>query len=122
MKSTKEFLLGEIFGGAERFSLSKLGDILEKVALDVGCGDGQMSAALKSRGTTVIRLDIDRAALAKAVQSHKTQCAPGNCWFLCGRSESIPIHSDSIDIIFSRSTLQYMERDAKDHNRYNYLA
>lgn len=107
----KEIITDPFFGDAVRFILSKLGDMRGKVIFDSGCGAGVMSVFFALQGATVIGIDRDSRQLAKAVDLATSFGVNNNCFFLMANSEECPIDSDSIDIVFSRSALQYMERD-----------
>lgn len=107
----EELINDPYFGDAVRFILSKLGDIRGKVVLDSGCGAGKMSAFFALHGAKVIGIDKDANKLIKAVRLAKSLEVASSCFFVLGSSEASPIGIESIDIVFSRSTIQYMERE-----------
>jgi len=116
-KLNKEILADLYFEHAVRFVINKLGDVHGKVIFDSGCGVGKMSVFFALQGATVIGIDKDRSRLSAASSLANSLGVQSSCLFLHGSSEECPIESDSIDIIFSKSTIQYMERD-KALNEY----
>ena len=107
----KEILADRYFGHAVSFVLNKLGNVRGKIILDSGCGVGKMSVFFALQGATVIGIDKDRSRLSAASSLADSLGVQSSCSFLYGSSEECPIDSASIDIIFSKSTIQYMERD-----------
>lgn len=76
----------------------------DRLVLDVGCGAGQTLIATNFEpGTTVIGLDVDKSALALGRELDKTIS------FVCARAESLPFQSESLDFVFSRVALPYMQ-------------
>jgi ubiquinone/menaquinone biosynthesis C-methylase UbiE len=106
-----------VFGDTVGFVLGKFGDLQNKVVLDSGCGLGTMSVFFALQGAKVIGIDINRDSISKSISLAHQFGVEGSCLFLQECSESIGVASDSIDILFSKSTLQYMERD-KALNEY----
>jgi ubiquinone/menaquinone biosynthesis C-methylase UbiE len=113
----EDIVTDPFFGDAVRFVLSKLGDVRGKVIFDSGCGGGKMSVFFALQGATVIGIDKDETKLNEAIGLSDSFGVRSSCSFLLGYSEKCPIDSGSIDIIFSRSTIQYMERE-KALNEY----
>jgi 23S rRNA (guanine745-N1)-methyltransferase len=66
--------------------------------LDVGCGEGYYTAALKSLASTVIGLDIAKPAVRLAAKRH-----PDITWIV-GSGARLPIADASIDIVCSLFT------------------
>ena len=76
----------------------------DRVVLDVGCGAGQTLIATNFEpGTTVIGLDVDKAALALG-----RQLTPKPIHFVCARAECLPFQTERLDFVFSRVSLPYM--------------
>lgn len=76
------------------------------VALDVGCGRGVRTEALRALGFTAIGVDLDPGRIAAARASY-----PG-CTFHVGDVMALPLPDASCDLVFSCSVLQYV-----DHRR-----
>jgi malonyl-CoA O-methyltransferase len=79
--------------------------------LDVGCGTGYCTRALRDRykRANVIGLDLAPAMVAKALRQqgrwHRGR-------YLAGDAEALPVADDSVDLIFSNLTLQWCDPDA----------
>ena len=110
---SEEIFAEPLFGDAMRFVLSTMGDVRGKVIFDSGCGGGMMSVFFALQGATVIGMDKDKDAtrLSEVIGLADSFGVRSSCSFLLGDSEECPIDSGSIDIVFSKSTIQYMERE-----------
>ena len=97
-----------IFGEATLNALSQLTSIRGKKIADLGCGDGEMSALFSRGGAVVYSVDVDLQALRRAGELFQIQ-APGPCFLINAQVEALPMATESIDVTFSRSTLQYMD-------------
>jgi 2-polyprenyl-3-methyl-5-hydroxy-6-metoxy-1,4-benzoquinol methylase len=107
----KRVLTGPVLGNAVGFFFDKIGDIRNKVVLDSGCGKGEMSVLLAFQGAKVIGLDASKPAINDSRSLAQSFGVENHCSFIQAQSESIPIQSESVDIIFSKSTIQYMDRE-----------
>jgi len=75
----------------------------DRKVLDVGCGAGQTLLATNFEpGTIVIGLDVDKSALSLGRQLDK------NINFVCATAECLPFQTASLDFVFSRVALPYM--------------
>jgi malonyl-CoA O-methyltransferase len=79
--------------------------------LDVGCGTGYCTRALRDRykRANVVGLDLAPAMVAKAMRQ-QSRWRRGR--YLAGDAEALPIADDSVDLIFSNLTLQWCNPDA----------
>jgi ubiquinone/menaquinone biosynthesis C-methylase UbiE len=80
--------------------------IRDQIVLDFGCGNGKLSFRLKERGAaSVYGVDLNSAALARArdANSHGPSVE-----FLLGGASSIPLPSESVDLIFCISVLEHI--------------
>ena len=89
-------------------SLDYLEDRQPQVVLDVGCGPGNASALLKKRWPKAQVIALD-AAVPMLQQAKK---AAG--WWkpfqrVCGDAAALPLADQSVDVIFSNLTLQWLE-------------
>ncbi len=98
------------FGEAVSFVLNKIGDFRDKVILDSGCGFGEMSVFFALQGARIIGIDKSETAIEGAKKLAFSSHVENKCHFIHGCSETISLENASIDIIFSRSAIQYMDR------------
>jgi len=105
-----KILQDPFFGEAVQFVLNKNGNITNKTILDVGCGSGQNSIYFALLGGKVLGIDKRRSCLTEAVRLSESYAVNNYCLFSRCRAEFLPIANESIDIIFSKSTIQYMDR------------
>jgi ubiquinone/menaquinone biosynthesis C-methylase UbiE len=110
-RMTRDILSDPFFGAAVRFVLAKIGDVSDKTIVDVGCGPGRMSVFFALHGARVIGIDKRRSAVEESRRLARSYAVDGRCLFLQGSSESMPLGAETIDLVFSRSTLQYMDRE-----------
>jgi ubiquinone/menaquinone biosynthesis C-methylase UbiE len=108
----KDIINDPFFSEALLFVLAQFGNVKEKVILDSGCGAGKTAVFFALQGAKVIGIDINNAQITRARRLACTVGVETSCVFVQGRSESIGLASNSIDIIFSKSTIQYMERNS----------
>jgi SAM-dependent methyltransferase len=88
-----EAALAHVLGGVD----------LRARILDLGCGAGQVAAALAGAGYSTIALDVDRQAMSNP--GSRGQAQP-----VVGHAERLPFRDASIDGVFAFSVLQYMDR------------
>jgi len=111
----EEIVSDPFFGEAVGFILERLGDVRNKAIFDSGCGSGTMSVFFALQGSRVTGIDIDGAKIDQATHLANTFGVEDRCLFVQGSSESTGIEAGSIDIVFSESTIQYMERATAIH-------
>ncbi|MFA6114281.1 MAG: class I SAM-dependent methyltransferase [Sphingomonas sp.] len=99
------------FGDAVRFVFANVGDVNGKLVLDNGCGSGEIGILFALEGAQVIGLDKREAALGDARRLAGRYHAQHSLLFVTCNSEEMPIADGSVDVIFSRSTIQYMKYD-----------
>jgi 2-polyprenyl-3-methyl-5-hydroxy-6-metoxy-1,4-benzoquinol methylase len=75
---------------------------------DIACGTGYGTKILVNHGANhVIGIDIDEDAINYARKNHKVK----NNEFIIGSVTSIPLESDTIDIIVSFETIEHVEEE-----------
>jgi len=62
------------------------------------------------QGARVIGLDRDESVLEHAARLARDWGAEEDCVFICSRSEQMALAAESVDVVFSLSTLQYMHK------------
>ena len=88
----------------QRRILGLVGSVEGKRVLDLGCGDGLLTATLATHGARVVGIDIDRAALHAALARLDTTRA-GSGRFVEGRIESLPFPADAFDVVTAVTVL-----------------
>lgn len=74
------------------------------LVLDVGCGGGDVTAALGAMGCRAAGFDIHLPTLRRAKAEH-----PGEALFAAD-AQNVPLADASVDALFSFSVLQYVDR------------
>ena len=100
------------FGNAVRFSLSRFADLQGVKIIEVGCGEGYASVYFAKRGASLIGFDKRSSVLLRARYFAQRWEVDEQCRFIKCFSEEIPLKKEFADIVFSKSTLQYTNRDA----------
>jgi 2-polyprenyl-3-methyl-5-hydroxy-6-metoxy-1,4-benzoquinol methylase len=80
-----------------------------QVLVDVGCGWGRWSIAAAKAGFKPIGIDVHIDALAAA--GRVTRQIGVEADFVCAGAERLPFRSGSIDVVFSYSVLQHLDRE-----------
>ncbi|MEZ5501739.1 MAG: malonyl-ACP O-methyltransferase BioC [Halioglobus sp.] len=77
------------------------------IVLDLGCGTGHFCLALKQRypGAQYVGLDI-----APGMVGYARPRNSGDCAWLVGDAEALPLASESVDVVFSNLALQWCYR------------
>jgi ubiquinone/menaquinone biosynthesis C-methylase UbiE len=78
------------------------------VAIDVGCGTGEVVDSLKRTGfAPVVGTDLSRYALALASRQH----ADDGTRFLASRAERLPLRADSVRCLTSLDVIEHLDDD-----------
>jgi SAM-dependent methyltransferase len=87
--------------------------VVQGVALDIGCGPGQMAVALaQMTKLRVIGVDIEPEAIEVA-QGHAQEAGLADrCGFVCADAHSLPFPDNYADLIVSRGTLPFLRDQA----------
>ena len=99
-----------LYGETIHYASMEYGIISDMTILDIGCGEGKMSLFFAMHDANVIGIDKRSSALKQANELLKTHSLEKQCLFIKGFGEKIPLPDASVDIIYSRSTIQYMDR------------
>lgn len=106
----KQMILSDpYFGDAVQFVFSAIGNVQNKIILDNGCGSGMLSVLFALEGAEVIGIDKQESAVREAKRLAQSYNIDHKSTFINCKSEWMPLADTSIDIVFSRSTLQYMD-------------
>jgi 2-polyprenyl-3-methyl-5-hydroxy-6-metoxy-1,4-benzoquinol methylase len=79
-----------------------------QTVLDVGCSWGRWSVAAARAGFIPIGMDVHIDALLAAGRVSRQLGV--NADFVCGDVEALPLRSKSVDVVFSYSVLQHIDR------------
>jgi SAM-dependent methyltransferase len=79
-----------------------------RTVVDVGCSWGRWSIAAARAGYRPIGVDVHVDALAAAARVAKQLGAEAD--FVCGDADHLPFLPQSVDVVFSYSVLQHLER------------
>ena len=118
---TKLILTDPFFGDAVRFIHSRINYGTTPLILDAGCGTGRMSVFFALHGAIVIGIDKNEDAIKSARSLSRTMGVAEKCNFVVSDSLYLPFENQTFDLIFSRSTLQYMNREVTLTNYHNIL-
>ena len=104
--------LGAVTQALEHRLLHQLiGVVQGKHVLDLGCGDGLLTAALAERGARAVGIDIDRAMLCAAVaRTDPGQREPAR--FAEGRLEQLPFRDAMFDVVVAVTVLCLLSDEA----------
>lgn len=78
-----------------------------KAVLDIACGEGYGSAMLAAVAASVIGVDISQEAVAHASQKYADVTG---LQFRHGDAASIPVETDSVDVVISFETIEHHEK------------
>lgn len=87
--------------GVELATLDRLLPLTGKRLLEIGCGDGRLTRTLAERAASVVAIDPNRRAVAKARRTLPVR-RRARVRFDVGRAESLPYSDGAFDaVIFS---------------------
>ena len=94
-------------GNATISQLESLGiSVRDKVTLDLGCGTGALSIALKRHGAEVVSLDLSKKWLKMAKARAKEQKTHLNLIRACG--EHLPLKQKILDLVFAMDVIEHV--------------
>ncbi len=85
----------------------RLNDI--KTCLEVGCGDGMVSAALADKGKQVMALDFSS-------DMFDPRAGKAGVKFITGDAEVLPVADNSVDLVFSFNSFEHIMNPEKAFN------
>lgn len=104
--------LGLITDGLEQaLLLELLGPVEDQMLLDIGCGDGALSAVLAQRGARVTGLDANAAMVAAARRRAESEAVP--LMLLKGKGETLPFRRDAFDVVLAVESLCFIQDAAQ---------
>lgn len=105
--------LGAITESLEQELVSKLAEPLSgKAVLDVGCGDGTLTAEFHRKGASfVVGCDPDPRMIAKAAA--RATAERDAMIYLLGRAEHLPFRDQSFDVVTAVTVLCFVEQRSR---------
>ena len=105
--------LGAITESLEQELIFELaGPVRGKAVLDVGCGDGTLTAEFRRRGASlVVGCDPDPRMIVKAVA--RATAEPGAVRYLFARAEHLPFRDRSFDVITAMTVLCFVDEKSR---------
>ena len=108
----EEKVMKNIFlGKALEYIFKKTGKVRNKTILEFGCGLGEMCVFFAFNGNHAIGVDLKEESINICQEYARLHKVEDTCHFIIGSSESMPVDTASIDIVFSRSSIQYMNHE-----------
>lgn len=86
-----------------------LGDARGKKVLDFGCGNGENTILLASRGARVFSMDISTASVKVAEKRLEANRIENDVKFFVGSAHDIPLQDESIDTVFGMAILHHLD-------------
>ena len=86
-----------------------LGDLSDKVVLEIGCGTGWITAELASAGAHVIACDISPEAIARTKALLHRHGLSSRCELLTGPVETLKLNAQSVDIVVGFAILHHLD-------------
>lgn len=80
--------------------------IKDKVVLDIACGEGYGSNLMSEVASYIYSVDIDD----ETVQAARLKYNKNNIKFITGSASSIPVDSNSIDVVVSFETIEHHDK------------
>lgn len=86
-----------------------LGDVRGKTVLDYGCGLGDNSVLVASRGAKVIGVDISPELIELAEKRLEQHDLAENSDFRVGSAHELPLENESVDVVFGMAILHHLD-------------
>lgn len=91
-----------------RFALCHAGDLSGKNVLDIGSGQGVLTALLAKSGADVIGADTTPVFIKKAILLSDHEDVAPKPLYICCDAESLPIKEGVFDAVFSTETIEHL--------------
>jgi SAM-dependent methyltransferase len=90
------------------YAFHLIGDVAGKTVLDYGCGNGENSLPLVSRGARVIGLDVS-ADLLRLARRLALRGLEDRATFLAASAHDIPLPEESVDVVMGIAILHHLD-------------
>jgi SAM-dependent methyltransferase len=91
------------------YAFHAIGDVAGKTVLDYGCGNGENSLPLVSRGARVIGLDVSEDLLDLARRRLALHGLDRGATFLVGSAHDLPVPDNSVDAVMGIAILHHLD-------------
>lgn len=98
-----------------------LGDARGKTVLDYGCGLGDNSVLLASRGAKVVGVDISPELIDLAQKRLEQHGLGEQAEFRIGSAHELPLESESVDVVFGMAILHHLDLKISSEEVYRIL-
>jgi SAM-dependent methyltransferase len=103
------------------YAFALLGDVRGLSVLDFGCGSGENTMLLASRGARVLGLDISAPLIELARQRLDVNGLAGTAAFVVGSGHDVPVADASIDAVFGIAILHHLDLAAASQEVHRVL-
>jgi ubiquinone/menaquinone biosynthesis C-methylase UbiE len=93
------------------YAFHAIGGVTGKTVLDYGCGNGENSLPLVSRGARVIGLDVSEDLLGLARRRLELHGLADRATFLAGSAHELPLPDRSVDAVMGIAILHHLDLD-----------
>jgi len=91
------------------YAFHMIGDVAGKTVLDYGCGNGENSLPLASRGARLVGLDVSEDLLALARQRLALHGLADRATFVAGSAHDLPLPDCSVDAVMGIAILHHLD-------------
>jgi ubiquinone/menaquinone biosynthesis C-methylase UbiE len=86
-----------------------LGDLTGKTVLDYGCGAGDNSVLIATRGANVVGVDISPELIELAEKRLAAHNFAEKAEFRVGSAHDLPVEDESVDVVFGNAILHHLD-------------
>lgn len=98
-----------------------LGDVTGKTILDYGCGLGDNTVLLASRGAKVIGVDISPELIELAEKRMRQHDLSEISEFRIGSAHELPFENESVDVVFGMAILHHLDLETSSKEVFRIL-
>jgi SAM-dependent methyltransferase len=91
------------------YAFHLVGDVRGRTVLDYGCGNGENSLPLVTRGARVIGIDVSNDLLTLARQRLLLHGVADSATFLAGSAHDLPLPDNSVDLVLGIAILHHLD-------------
>jgi len=92
----------------KEYRFRMMGDLTDRLVLDVGCGDGQNAVLLAEMGARVVGVDISAKAIELARHRAELSGLSDKCRFICSPLETAGDMGGPFDIVWGDAILHHL--------------